>query len=323
LKLPGDVDFHHNLITNMNDDAIYIDQKKGNTLKVHHNVFTRCLTCFSYIGKASAPLQGGPWYIYRNLIDLRQPTASFRPFHPDAQNEEGEREVFRHGWLHKSNGPSGNYHIFQNTILALNEKGPHAYFTHLYPKGTPLKPRTAFNNIFVGINHSATLRKPVVMLPSPGFKDIIDGNLYYRLGTDTHPAFQCLEFNEDDKYAPGHKFATLKAYYASTLFTESQVHYPPGFERNSFYKLPKFRNMTDYKLSSPFPFEDLRLAAGSPAIGKGLSFSDMPVLVALLKKYDRVLPGSHRDIGCYSFNAPPLKVGVGERHSYPKIMILT
>lgn len=334
IYLPGEVEFHNNLVTNMNDDSIFFNQKDGNTAMVHHNVFTKCLTCFSFIGNENQPLHGGPWYIYRNLIDIRVPTASFRPFHPDSINEDNNREVFRYGWLHKSNGPSGSFHIFHNTILAFKLKNLKAYFTHLLQEGCP-QPRTSLNNIFIGINGDSAIKRPVMMLPLPtmtdeeevarGFPDITDGNLYHIFGTNTTPTFQSMKYNDQEEYVPGEKFDSLMGYRTgttstgttSTLFMDSRDHYLPGYEANSIDEPPKFKRMTNIHFPSPWPVEDLRLAVGSPAIGKGLA------LPKILNCLDPVARGVVRDMGCYAFNATPLKVGIDERHSYPNISIAT
>jgi hypothetical protein len=109
-----DVKFHHNWIDNINDDSLFIDAVETQNLLIYQNVFTRCLTAISYA--LGAP--SGPTRIYRNLFDLRRPTAGKRP------TEVGDTAVFFQGHLFKTGGknPEGPFDLFQNTCLVFRLK---------------------------------------------------------------------------------------------------------------------------------------------------------------------------------------------------------
>src|SRR4030095_15834132 len=101
------------------------------------NVITRCLSPISLAGG----LTSGPWFIYRNLIDLRQPTAGKRPRH------DGDKDVFRFGNTFKSNEqpyPDGPHDMFHNTFLVAEQKGQASYLH--YRSALSPHVRRSFNN---------------------------------------------------------------------------------------------------------------------------------------------------------------------------------
>ena len=309
LYLRGDVWFHHNLINNFNDDAVFLQKQTGSNVKIHHNVFTRCLTCFSHAGNVLTALS----FIYRNLIDLRLPTAGYRPLHPLATTESGEdRSEWRYGWLYKSDGNIGGVSYFHNTILAYTDKSHHSSFTHLLGSGNTV-PRHSINNIFVAINHDELIRKSIMRFSSPQYPDITDGNLYYRIGLNNYPPFDYLGFSWQGITETEKRFDTLEAFRSSQLFILSKEHYLPGYESNSVFASPQFRRM-QFDGILPFPLlpDDLRLRANSPARRKGI------LLPQPLRGYDQASDELlHPDIGCYVFNGPALKVGIDGSKSFP------
>src|SRR5262249_44272589 len=110
--------FHHNWINNLNDEALIFDAGSIASGVVHDNVITQTLSAISFAGYGSA----GLWQIYRNLIDLRSPTAGYRP-----RNIAFNRAfVWRLGRPFKdheaqsdADGPhsDGPYNLFQNTFI--------------------------------------------------------------------------------------------------------------------------------------------------------------------------------------------------------------
>jgi hypothetical protein len=69
------VDFHHNWIHDLNDEGLFLDAYGGKDVRVHENVILKTLSPISF---ATEKL-GGPFYVYRNLVGVRAPTAGHRP----------------------------------------------------------------------------------------------------------------------------------------------------------------------------------------------------------------------------------------------------
>src|SRR5690606_4987760 len=74
-----DIDFHHNLVDNMQDDSIYVSSPTPyitDNLRIHENLIRRGVTAFGAHGRGGP---GGKIYLYRNVIDLRFPLQFSRP----------------------------------------------------------------------------------------------------------------------------------------------------------------------------------------------------------------------------------------------------
>lgn len=292
------VRFHHNWIDNLNDDSLLIDAIETHDLRVFQNVFTRCLSAISVAGSTVS----GPSYIYRNLFDLRQPTAGTRP------KQVGYLEVFRFGQLFKGGrGIDGPLHLFQNTCLVLRQNAQ-ASFMHY--RNTPItnplvdNSRRSFNNIFVAINSDSESDRPISHIPPPLFPGPTDGNCYFRMGTATSHLFVTRMARPDDK------FNNLEELWGSELFSQSKTVYPPGYEAASIEADPQFRRIES---NGAFRFtDDLRLRNESPARNKGIILpADLQILDPLAS------PQCKPDIGCYQFGEPGLHVGIDGRMRLP------
>ena len=77
-------------------------------VRIHHNVISRSLSAISLAGEKAE----GNYFIFRNLIDLRQPIAGNRP-----RKAEDTTRAMRYGHLYKSTLPDGPWELFQNTLL--------------------------------------------------------------------------------------------------------------------------------------------------------------------------------------------------------------
>lgn len=135
-----DFHFHHNWVNNLNDEALFLDGAAGSSGQVHHNVVTQTLSAISFAG----PFSAGPWYIYRNLIDLRHPTAGFRPRNAASKHSD----VWRPGAAFKSRDADGSYDLFQNTFVVP--------FAAEYPDGNPVWPQASFTHLRNSIAHGAS-----------------------------------------------------------------------------------------------------------------------------------------------------------------------
>jgi hypothetical protein len=258
----------------------------------------------------------GPWFIYRNLIDLRQPTAGKRP------QSGADPDVFRFGNTFKSNedpDPDGPFDLFQNTFLVARQ---HDQATYLH-YASDLSPymRRSFNNIFVAVNPPGTNSdKAITFLPTPVFPGPTDGNLYHRFGEQSHVAFRALAYDLDIHY-PRATYATLEDFYCSPHFEQSKAQYAPGYEANSRLADPKFRKIAPDGSFSPT--DDLRVRANSPA--RSIAVNLPPDLRALDEADEALnqpaaLPSPQpQPAGCYRRDNKRMKVGVRGRRKFPNI----
>jgi hypothetical protein len=297
------VDFHHNWVNNLQDEGLYLDDgdPAGSTsvAKIHENVVTMTLSALGFSGRNETI----EWFIYRNLIDLRRPTAGFRPRRP------GDTDVWRHGHLYKSNPPDGPIDLFQNTFLVYDQRAQ-ASFTH-YRETTGPHRRRSFNNLFVSVNPVSESDIAITFVPSPAFRGCTDGNCYHRKGHADRPAFRHLGYVCDGQPFPDSgTFANLDELRGSVLFGQSETQCPPGYEANSLEADPRVRRLgADGRFRET---DDLRLRDDSPAIAAGVPLE--PALRAL----DPVSVAGAPDIGRYPLGAGPLRVGVDGRRSFPR-----
>ena len=303
----SDVDFHHNWIRDLNDEGIVLDAYGKENVRVHHNVIVKTLSAISFASQAvgDAATVGGPFYIYRNLIDLREPTAGFRP------RQTGDTAVWRYGSTFKSNGADGPYALFQNTLLVYGQDSQASYLHFRNLQGSHR--RRSFNNIFVAVQPDTASDRPVTLVPSPVFPAETDGNLYQRIGHSLAPLFLNLPYQFGGALEPAATFACLAgcptALIGSPLFERSRSQYAPGYESQSIAADPQFvRVRADGRAAQT---DDLRLRPTSPAaaagveLGDDLSFLDDP-------------PNAGRpDIGAFPLASAPLRVGIDGRRAYP------
>lgn len=306
LYLEGqDVVFHHNWIDNLNDEGLFLDSSDSPNMRIHQNVILRTLSPIGFAGGKD----GGHQYIYRNLIDVREPTAGYRP------KFTGDVDIWRYGNTFKSNSPDGPYDVFQNTFLvyAQHEQASYMHYRNMQD----LNARRSFNNVFVAVNPNADSDVPITFLPAPSFPAQTDGNNYHRIGQATTPPYRYLgyEFPAGTTFRAG-TFDCLRncprPLIGSMLFQQSTTQYPPGYEANSIESDPQF-----IRLGPDGTFrdnDDLRLSATSPARAAGV-----PLPADLQALDSQVIPpsGSAPDIGAYPFGAAPLAVGIDGRRSYP------
>lgn len=317
-----DFQFHHNWINNLNDEGIFLDGSAEARGSVHHNVITQTLSAIGFAGIFPA----GPWYIYRNLIDLRQPTAGFRP-----RNANFNRAyVWRPGAPFKSRFAEGPHHIFQNTFIvpfaAEFPDGkpiyPQASFTHLRNSIAPLNSRSSLNNVFVVLSRETNQDAPLAFLLPSGslFSPAvfhIDGDLFYRKGFGEKMFATPIPGDPDHFHLFFCKPSDncLKLWHANPFFESTQNTNPPGYEANAILlRDPEF----SFWSGEPHEADDFRLKPSSPARGTGVP---LPIE---LQSLDLETSGvSVPDIGAYQTTpgtglAPKLRVGVRGKKIYPQ-----
>jgi hypothetical protein len=280
------MDFSRNWVHNLNDEALYAETRGVTGLKVHENVIEQCLSGLSF---AADNLPGNGASVYRNLFDLRRPTAGVRPRPAGAE----PAEPLRLGQFFKGNFPDGRLDLFHNTVLVKNQTDGRSSLAHLNdaqpdadPPVCPFHPRRSFNNIFVTVNLVEKARKPISWLPNPTWPAATDGNCYFRTGE-----FAVGDLFRHFRYAfpgitgivPGAGFPTLEALRAGTIFKHSRLAHPPGYEASSIAEDPRFRSV-DPALE-PAPEDDLRLRSDSPCRQGGV------VLPEELRVLDGALEG--------------------------------
>lgn len=301
--------FHHNLVDNINDDALAFINDTENT-EVHENVLTNSHTVLSFDGDRIRQV-----WIYRNLFDTRERTLGNRP--PLAT--EPRNLSLRTGLFYKDGKTDGPIDFFHNTCLMrtpgmigvnstdITQAAYTLHEDHTPPAANHI--RRTFNNIFVSANCTPEPKQPLAFLPLHGFGPS-DGNCYFRFrdGDDEKDWFWVGANNDDD----------LDEYRDLT----------GGLEASSTYADPGFLAM-DPPHPAPALTDDLRLHDGGGAVERGVRLEEV---APELWDRDRAVTGQHDspprpDAGCYArptifgitlpLPPSPLKVGVDGRHHYP------
>ncbi len=303
--IKGDLDFSRNYINNLNDDALFISEKTGTKAKIYQNVFTRCLYCVSIAEKAAT--DATPVYIYRNLFDLREPTAGYRPRHTN------DKKVWRTSAFLKVGSGDTGIQLFHNTFVAVSPPELHAIFGP-FTSQIITQPTASFNNLFAATYlNNGERPKALRFIPPPNNLCKTDGNFFYRASNVMEVLFRTFGYIFNDKDFRGTSYKSLAEFKSSLLFTQSQTVYGPGFEAKSKEGDPAFRSALN--LSQPLPFDDFRLKANSPAKNCGVA---LPVT---LQTFDVFPVMANPAAGCYPLNSKPLLVGVKGRKRFPAIAL--
>ena len=296
--------FHHNWVHNINDDALNMgsDEAGTNNAWIYRNVVTQCLTALSFAARPRV----GQVRIFRNLIDIREPTLGIRP-------EQLGDNPFRQGQFYKNGGLEGEgpFDLWHNTCLVLNAGArvvdrelvdlTNAAFTHYKEFESEIgfsDRRRAYNNIFVAAYPSEGTTMPIAFLPPNTFQGPTDGNTYERVGPenltvprfdvtgDTHPVPDIDEYI--DKYQP--------------------------WENQGRRENPQFLSLAAN--GQPQPGDDLRLQADSPAKNAAVPMpGDMRTIERLAGGILALFFG--RDRGCYWTSWDRMWVGVGGKERFP------
>jgi hypothetical protein len=270
-----DVDIHHCLFEDLNDEAVQFDTTAEPGIAVHENLFRQVLHAFSF----ALNLAGGPVLIYRNVVDQRVPTRGFRVLPPDAPAPF----IWRHGASFKMGDPVPAFHCYQNTFLGSHPEDQAHVLSPVFanPPPAPAPARTYLNNLHVGLELDMPHSHVVPNDPTR----IANGNLWHQPGRRDAPLFLLPD---------GTKLFTL----------EQLAAIDPEWERDGTFAAPGCASLTDesFEHQVPYPSADLRVVAGAPGSASGV------VLPADLPDPLRPEGGARPDVG--AMGPEPIAAGV-------------
>jgi hypothetical protein len=283
---------HHCRVHNIHDEALFVSHVKDiDDLRIHDNVFERVLSAVSGVGRKST----GARYVYRNIFDLREPTAGYRP------GASPRDLTLRWGHLFKGPISSAPFFFYQNTVLARSQaKGKPALLHFDALDDTRIHPNWFLNNVVVVTGRDAG---PVSFLPDPDLSTHLDpagrpmlrsdGNVWVREdGTDA-PLFRCRS---------GQRRVDCATKRWRAL---SDVRDATGFEKRSHWTA-KHGFVRMRSLEEASDADDLRPTPGSPAVKGAIELpKELPDSVTA--------PG---DAGALPANSPPHYIGIDGRWRY-------
>jgi hypothetical protein len=289
LRFVKNLNFHHNLVDNFNDDGLECGPKlRDHTLFIYQNRIGRCLIPITQheIERDESPPDHDPGsgvYLYRNIFDMRGGTYKGPPAEPDPSG------AFLRGEGHLA-GDHGSpiwpvMRVYHNTFLRDTPVFRDYYLFGLGAQGLRRNERDVFNNIFV-----QTDRVPGVSFV--GMKEAASvregGNLLW--GVSQGPKVS------------GDLFAKFRA---SPLFADSRKYYEPGWTTHDRLADPKFVHLpADWRTAA-----DLRLQPDSPAVNSGLPLA--ADWLDPVRSYDADQP----DIGALPLGVVPWRIGIDGRLS--------
>jgi hypothetical protein len=182
-----DVVFHHNLVSNMNDDCLFMPVKKETgVIQMYQNLISGCGTALAHsgggVGVAAAESAGN--YVFRNVFDLRRFPYKGPPT-PEDPSSDGTYDSKLAG-EHSSPSVWAAYYFYHNTVISWDgpQSGGKTYGLEM-GQNTAQTTRRLFNNAFVQIK-----RQPFQGLPPPDRDFEAGGNLFWGVRdgeTGSHP----------------------------------------------------------------------------------------------------------------------------------------
>lgn len=282
--------FHHNLVDNFNDDGIEIGPKlPDHSFYIYQNRISRCLIPLTQhqdergVGSAVHEPDTGAW-VYRNVFDTRGGTYKFPPGKPDPTG----------AYLHEEGHLGGDHgspiwpviRFYHNVALRNSPTWRDSFLFGLGVHGLYDTERDVFNSIFVQTNGMpgasfAGMQRPENLREG--------GNILW--GLKDGPAYS------------GDMFAKFRT---TSLYTGSQQRYKPGWTTHDKVINPRFSNQV---ASNYLTLLDLRLQPDSPAVNAGQTLpSAWP---DSLRDADKGAP----DIGALPAGVKPWGIGVNGRLS--------
>ncbi len=282
-----EIHFHHNLVDNMQDDAIYVSSPTpyiSDKIYLYQNLIRCGVTGF---GAHSRGGPGGKIYLYRNIVDLRDTLQFHRP---SPQKPEGAVIQGNAAWL--VHNPDHiihmeNIYLYQNTTLTPMSHAYGAYTSFMPFASHPDAERRVFNNVCV--YYGGAKQYPIAF----GYKlekgnVVLDANLHWHADPSVKTP------------APDEFFKTSRTH---PLAEVNKQYYPAGWDANSLVGDPKFVSFNTDKRQAV----DLRLQPDSIATKAGVS------LPAEWPDPLRPAGGAKPDLGALPLGSEPLRVGIDGR----------
>jgi hypothetical protein len=297
--------FTRNWVHDLHDEGLFIsDSDAIDGLQIKQNVFERVLSTFSFAGSN----QGGDRYIYRNLVDLRQPTAGIRP-----RGGGQPKQPWRWGHPFKHNAPVGGHYVYHNTFL-LGGDYTHASNNQFDALPITIDGETAvrfeLNNVYIAFTQKVDDDVAMGVYPShaQAVAKLDDGSNAYRSQANlwdrrgplaaTAPMLRCITRVLDDdcqlRNVPHLADLRADAFYSSI-----------GWEASSLETTATFAG--PQLTLTPVAEENLRPANGSPQRGSA---------VALPPNLPDVDGITSRDIGALSINQAMVPIGINGGRFY-------
>ncbi|WP_254513258.1 right-handed parallel beta-helix repeat-containing protein [Anatilimnocola floriformis] len=233
------VDFHHNVFENLQDDGIYLSPMyqrhkldgKDPQILIHHNHFRALLTALAFGG--NEPNTHDQIFVYRNVFNLREKVMAGR------MSENNPKPTLTTGKLIGDHGspPWSTLTFAHNTVIA---GGNRDALMSAGSGATPERPKRVFNNLFLH-----TDRLPPYLVPAVGANLISDGNLFWSPSADEKTAA-----------------AFFKKWQASPAFAENKKLYEAVSESHSLVADPQL------DVANPL-FHSYELSVGNAAIDAG------------------------------------------------------
>ncbi len=289
LRFARNLQFHHNLVDNFNDDGLECGPKlRWHTLHIYQNRIGACLTTFTQheIDKDESPPDHDPGsgvYVYRNIFDPRDGVHYSLPRTPDPSGEFLHAE----GALASDHGSPvwAVMRFYHNTFLRATPAYRDNFLFGLAVGGMRRTERDVFNNLFVQLDRL------------PGTKFVAASE-----DAQLREGGNLLWSPNDDPTTPD-PFARFRA---ASLFLQSKRQYEPGWTTDDAVGDPRFVSLPE-DCSQP---ADLRLQSGSAAIGRGLP---LPVEWPDPMRVEQPAGTKRPDAGALPLGAQAWRVGVDAR----------
>ena len=157
LYLSGsDIDFHHNWIDNLDDEALLLDAVPSRNVHVHQNVITRSLSAISFAGEARA---GRTTSTGTSSTSAGRPPATGRASAGDAPRA-GATGISTRATVRTGRGSCSR----TRSSCPRSRQKFKAAFTHFRDvEGTSL--HRALNNVFVAVRRPGAPRRAILLIP--------------------------------------------------------------------------------------------------------------------------------------------------------------
>jgi len=283
-----DINFHHNLVDNIQDDAIYISSPTPyvtDGVYAYQNLIRQCWMAFGGHARGGP---GGKIYVFRNVADQRKKVQFSRPTptKPEGVVAPGPTAFMVHNSDHIIH--MEDIYFYHNTSLVPMSHSTGAYNAGMSSHFHPDAERRVFNNLCVFTGGGK--RYPLPMgFKRPAANLVLDGNLHWHADPEVP-----LPVNLD---------AYFKSSREHPLSEANRSIYPEGWDAHSLVADPKFVRFEFGTMGG----SDLRLQPDSPAANAGVAIPE--AWPDPLRATDAGKP----DIGALPVGAEPLRVGIRGR----------